>query len=226
MNRGKKSMEPQMPPTSSEDVTEPALLPDHPHPSRFNGSRKQTFDRRSFSWLFLAIGCCLGLVVGVAGALLVLTSGESEPVPTVQAIPGQPAIVVTIGSTYISQLAQKEVQNVQVPGKLQNIRVTLKKHSPMLLNGDDQLSILGAQLTRTFSVEVVPYAQACRLQFHVNSVKIGQTSMPSLASSLEQQLDQQIQLNSSTLPRGFAYCVQEVHTEDNALVMSYIAEPL
>lgn len=219
-------MQPQLPTPSSLDddsATLPALSR-HSWLSRLRAAAKQR-SRTLFGAIFF-LGCVLGIMLGVFGSFLYVALASDKPLPVTAPTFGSPAVFVKVTSQHFAQIAQQKASNVQVPGTLQSIQAKMQRNQPIMLTGDDQISLLGFPVTRRFTVRMQPYVNACRLQMRVLHVDLAGVPMPAVANSMEQQLNQQPLLDSSALSKKFVYCVTEAHTEDDGLYLTLTAQPV
>ena len=173
----------------------------------------------------ILIGLVAGIVVGVVGVLLVLlfiTSGYPAA-PASQGVNGNLTLTVQFGQAYLTTLAQQHINGAGVPGNISNVQVKTAHNAPVVITANDQLSILGLTVSRPLTVDVQPYVQSCRVHMHVTHADLGGVSLASYATSLENQLNQQLTINSSTLPHGFTYCATSVSTEDAGVLITLTA---
>jgi hypothetical protein len=206
----------------------------------FPGSREATFATYMqsakkpragcsfWSCLLLLPGLLAGLLIGAVGTLLYISSIHDTPVPAAQSVPSAAAIVVQLSPTYLSQLATKEASQANVPGTLTNIRVTMAHNAPVTISGNDQISFMGIAVTRPVTMQMQPVIHACRLQVSITHADFSGIPLTSFVSSFEQQVDQELANNAddSLLPKGFVYCVTNVHTEANGVFVTYSARPM
>lgn len=178
--------------------------------------------------LNILIGLVAGIVVGVVGVLLVLlfiTSG-SPTAPASQGVNGKLTLTVQFSQAYLTTLAQQHIINgAGVPGNISNVQVKTTHNAPIVITANDQLNILGLTVSRPLTVNVQPYVQNCRVHMHVTHADLGGVSLASYDASLENQLNQQLSINSSTLPHGFTYCATGVSTEDSGVLVTLTATP-
>lgn len=168
----------------------------------------------------------LGIIVTVIISFLVFASlgGESAPVAT-QAQSGNNAITAQLSKAYISQIVNKEIQTAGLPGTISNVQVKLVHQGPVTVTGDDQISMLGFPVTRQFTLTLQLFVQNCQLQLHVLSADLQGISITSYAAKFESDLNQQLHMQSTSLPQGFTYCLTSVSTEPQGVTGVYSATP-
>jgi hypothetical protein len=184
--------------------------------------------RRYRTALHILIGLVAGIVVGVVGFFLVLlsiTSGSPGVTPASQGVNGNLTLTVLFSQAYLTKLAQQHINGAGLPGSVSNVQVKTTHNAPIVITADDQIGILGLTVSRPLTADVQPYVQSCRVHMHVTHADLGGVSLASYASSLENQLNQQLTINSSTLPHGFTYCATGVSTENSGVLVTFTATP-
>lgn len=181
----------------------------------------------SFYVLTVVPGLLAGLLIGVLGTLLYISSIHDVPAPVSQAVPGQAAIVIQFTPTYLSQVVTKEISSANIPGNLKNVQVTLAHNAPLTISGDDQISFMGFGVTKRVTMQLQPVIQACQVRVSITHADFSGIPVTSFASPLGQEINQQLSGNgnSSLLPKGFVYCVTNVRTETTGLFITYSARP-
>lgn len=187
--------------------------------------RFKQIERRPLVWG--VVGTVLGIVLGCLGLFLVssLFMGNKQTVQ-VPAANGNDAIIVQINSTYLAQLVQKSLQAGGLPGDIKNVQVTFNSNDQMTVTGDNQVNILGFNVTKHFTVLLQPFVQDCQVRVRVLHADLDGIPTTALVSLLETQIDQQLQAMMSTMPKGFTYCALNVHAERQRLVIVYSATPI
>lgn len=197
-------------------------------------SRVKRIFLRIRSWLgtrpgritLLSIVFLLGFVLGIAALLFYALSISSNSIAVVTSpSPQTGSIVVQVSNTYISELIQKNVQSAGLPGKVQNVHVSLAHNSPIIVTGDDVFTLLGVPVTRQFTIELQPYVTLCQLHMHVLHADLGGIPVTGFVSTFEGQINQQLQVKVSNLPQGFVYCTSGVRTETQGMFIIYSATP-
>ena len=204
------------------------LLPTQP---TYNNYRFASQRSRGTGCLTGCIGLVLfllGIAVGVAGILVYSSSNVSDS--QALATPKPPdtgAIIVQVSTTYITQLAAKAVSSSNTPGNVRNIQVRMAHNSPIAVTGDDQLTAFGMTITRHFTLTFQSYVRACQLQVHLLHADLAGIPIPVtlLASTFENEINQQLQVDVTNLPHGFVYCTTAVRTEPGGLFVTYSATP-
>jgi hypothetical protein len=177
------------------------------------------------SLLFAAI-FFLGFVVGIAAVLLyTLSIANQGQLVTSQTSSGNGAITVQVSASYIAQLVEKTLGSSGMPGSITNVRVTLAHEDSITVTGDDQLGVMGIDVTRHFSLQLQPFVRSCQLQMHVLHADLGGIPLTGFVVLFESQINKQLQFDPSNLPKGFTYCVTDVRTRPQELLITYSAKP-
>lgn len=174
----------------------------------------------------LVVVFLLGFVGGVVALLLYALSISSDSAAIVtQPSPQTGSIVVQVSNTYISELIQRNVQSAGLPGKVQNVRVSLAHNSPIVVTGDDVFTLVGVPVKRRFTIKLQPYVTLCQLRMHVLSADLSGIPVTGFVSTFEGRINQQLQVKVSNLPQGFVYCTSGVRTETQGMFIIYSATP-
>jgi hypothetical protein len=172
--------------------------------------------------LFLA-----GMVVGIIGFSVALLSGNADHPPVAASpSPSNSALVVQAHSAYVNQIAQQQSGSFGVPGKVKNIQITFVHAGPVLVTGDDELSLFGLSMTRHFSLQVQLFVDACKPMAHVLRANFSGVPITGFVTSFEQSINQQLQGNVSGLPSGFSYCMTSIQTEPQGATITFAAQPV
>jgi hypothetical protein len=168
----------------------------------------------------------LGFVVGIAAVLLYTSSitNEGQPV-TSEPSSANGAITVQVSAGYIAQLVEKTLGSSGIPGSVTHVRVTLAQKNSITVTGDDQLAIMGVGVTRHFSLQLQAFVHSCQLQMHVLHADLGGIPLTGFVAAFESQINEQLQLDPSSFPKGFTYCVTDVRTRSQELLITYSAKP-
>lgn len=211
-------------PLSSQAL--PEVSPPAPHTSRLNRLRALTSSRMR-RVLLACIFFLFGLLCGIVGIFVLLLGVSSDNAAVVN--PSPPAtngIVVQVGSAYITKLVSNALKTSSLPGSIQNVQVTLANGDQATITGSDQISVLGIGMTRHFTVVIQPYVSSCQLHVHVLHADLGGIPVTGFAAAFEGQINSQIQVNLSKLPRGFTYCTTSVRTDLQGVYVTYSATPV
>ncbi len=186
--------------------------------------RPRPFSLKRFILLIVAFvaGILLALL-GVLGYLLFFAA-DVAPLSTASSSTNG-AISAQASTAFVTALVQKNINNAGLPGEVQNVQVALTHNGPLVVTGDMHMSILGIDTLRHMTVTLQPYISACQVHVHVLHVDVQGFPLPFLAQTVENKINQQMQLNVSGLPAGFTYCATNVHTETSGLFVTYAAVP-
>lgn len=135
-------------------------------------------------------------------------------------------IVIEIGTGYISHLVAQNLQTAGLPGTVKNVQVTLASGDQITVQGDDQFSLLGLNFTRQFTVNLEPYTSNCQLQVRVTHADLSGIPVTSFIADFEGQINDQLRVNTSSLPSGFSYCDVGARTTPSGLFITYSAVPV
>lgn len=176
--------------------------------------------------LYILIGIIPGIIVGVVAVLLYITSSHPSPAPPSQGVNGSLTLTMQFSQAYLSKLAQQHVSGgADLPGSVSNVQVKTAHNAPIVITADDQVVVLGIPLTRPVTVDVQPYVQDCKVHMHVTHADLAGVPLTTFSASLENQLNQQLVINSSALPHGFTYCATGVSTENSGVFVTLTATP-
>jgi hypothetical protein len=177
------------------------------------------------SLLFAAI-FFLGFVVGIGAVLFyTLSIANQGQLVTSQTSSGNGAITVQVSASYIAQLVEKTLGSSGIPGSVTNVRVTLAQKNSITVTGDDQLAVMGIGVTRHFSLQLQAFVHSCQLQMHVLHADLGGIPLTGFVVLFESQINKQLQFDPSSFPKGFTYCVTDVRTRPQELLITYSAKP-
>ena len=175
----------------------------------------------------LAVGMLLmGMVLGVGIALLYafVISGDSPRLVTTPARKGN--LIIQADRSFLTHLVEKNLRTSGLPGNIKNVQVTLVSGDRMTINGDDEFLLLGIGVTRQFTIEVQPYANACQLHIHVLHADLADIPVTVFTRAFEYQINQELQMKPTGLPSGFTYCTVGVRTEPEGMFVMYAATPV
>ena len=195
-----------------------------PEPPAGGKGRSRSFSLKRI--VFLIVAFVAGMLLALLGVLgyLLFFAADVAPIPTVSSSTNG-AISAQASSAFVTALIQKNINNAGLPGAVQNVQVSLTHNGPLVVTGDMQMSILGIDTLRHVTVTLQPYISACQVHVHVLHVDVQGFPLPFLAQTVENKINQQMQLNVSGLPAGFTYCATSVHTETSGLFVTYAAVP-
>ncbi len=184
---------------------------------------------RSFSLkriIFLIVAFVAGILLALLGVLgyLLFFAADVAPISTASSSTNG-AISAQVSSAFVTALVQKNINNAGLPGEVQNVQVSLTHNGPLIVTGDMQMSILGINTLRHVTATLQPYISACHVHVHVLHIDVQGFPLPFLAQTVENKINEQMQLNVSGLPAGFTYCATSVHTETSGLSLTYAAVP-
>jgi len=188
------------------------------------GSRLKQIERRSLIWGIS--GCLLGIVIGCLGLLLVISMfmGDKEII-RVPASNGNDAIIIQVSASYLAQTIQKSMQSSGLPGDIKNVKVSFNRNNQVIVAGDNQVSILGLNITKHFTVVLQPFVQDCQIHVRVLHADLDGIPTTALVALLETQVDQQLQAMMLAMPKGFTYCASNVRADRQRLEIVYSATP-
>jgi hypothetical protein len=177
--------------------------------------------------LFICIAFLLGLLCGVIGIFVLLfTISPDNSAVANPSTPSTNAIVVQLGSAYVTHLVGNALQSTGLPGSIQNVQVTFANGDQATMTGLDQITVLGIGTTRHFTIVIQPYVASCQVKVHVLHVDLGGIAVTGFATLFEGQINSQIQVNTSKLPGGFTYCTTSVRTDPKGVYVTYSATPI
>jgi hypothetical protein len=193
--------------------------------SRLNRSRALT-SSRTRRVLLMCIFFLFGLICGILGIfVLLLWASADNAVVANPPSPATSAIVVQVGPAYITKLVSNALQAAGLPGSIQDVQVTLARGDRTTISGNDQISVLGIGTTKHFRIVVQPYVSACQMKVHVIRADLDAIPVTGFATAFEGQINSQIQVNLTKLPKGFRYCTTSVRTDPQGVFITYSATP-
>lgn len=166
----------------------------------------------------------LGIAIGLSALLWYGFSGEGPLVIIPPSARGN--VIIEADKDFVTQLVQKDLADAGLPGQVTNVQVELERGAEIIITGSDTYSLLGAQLTRHFTVNVQPYVQSCTLQMRVTHADLGGIPVTTTVQSFEGDINRQLGQKPDTLPGGFTYCTVGVRTEPGGLFITYQATPV
>lgn len=173
----------------------------------------------------------LGIALGVLGLLLYASSISTEgPVIVTPLPPPGGDIISHISPAYMARVVQNDLPSSGLPGNVENVRVQLAdsdlKHSVQLtITGDDQVGVLGFEMTRHITVVEQLFVQNCQIQVNVLHADLGGIPVTGFITAFEGQIDQQLQLKTNDLPAGFTYCVTALSSKPDGVFVTMSATP-
>jgi hypothetical protein len=171
------------------------------------------------------VALLLGLVIGAAGALLYISSTESDRPPlATPAAQSNGAIVVQLGNSYMTRLVEKDISSAGLPGTIENVQVATQ-NDQLVVTGDDRLTVFGIPITKNFTLLLQPLAQSCQFRVHVLHADLGGMPITGFVASFEDNINQQLHFGTAGLPPGFAYCTTGVRTGAQGLSLILSATP-
>ncbi len=202
---------------------QPTSQEKRPRFARIRGWLRSRVGRIILPIVTLLLGVGIGVAAILLYALLIATEGRVliTPLP-----PPGADIVAQVGPTYITHLVDKDIRASGVPGDIENVRVKLVRGDQMTITGDDQLGALGIGVTRHFTIVVQPFVRSCQLQMHVLHADMGGIPVTGFVATFEDQVNQQLQVKPTGLPKGFVYCTTSVRTEPQGMFVTYSATPV
>lgn len=208
-------------------------LPEQPLPPSLPPPRS-VFLQRLYAWLRTRNGRILlpiimflfGMLLGL-GSLLIYAlaiSHDANLLPVTTQPTG--AITVQVSPTYIAEVAQQNLSTSGMPGTVQNVQASMTRGGPLIITGNDQISLLGLSVSKPFTIQLQPYVSACQLQVHILHADLNGIAITGLVSTFENQINQELRVKVSELPSGFTYCTVGVRTDPQALFVIYSAIPI
>src|SRR6266516_570281 len=152
------------------------------------------------------LGIVLGVLVIVLYALSI--SGNGQVLATPQP-PNSSDIIVQVGPAYITHLVDKDLRASGLVNA-SNVQVMLERGDRMTISGDEKIAF---GFTRHFTIVVQSLVASCRLKVHVLHADLGGIPITRFVAMFEDQINQQIQSQPTTLPAGFVYCETSVRTD-------------
>lgn len=171
-----------------------------------------------------SLALLLGIAVGLSSLLWYGLSGEG---PLVIVPPGARGnLVIETDRDFVTQLVRNDLAGAGLPGKVENVKVTLQHGARLVIEGDDAYSVFGVGISRHFTVNVQPYVQTCILQVRVISANLGGIPVTTFVQSFQGNINRQLAKKPTGLPEGFLYCTVAVRTEPGGMFITYQAVPV
>ena len=169
----------------------------------------------------------IGMITALLIVLLVFLSLTKDIAAIKAPSSSQGDIVIQVGPKYITRVVAQDLLAAGLPGTIKNVQVTLVRGDQMNIDGDEQLPLLpGLQPTAHFTVNLQPYIHNCQLQVHILHVDLAGLSVTGFATNFENQINQQLRTQATSLPQGFKYCQTGVRTDPTGLFITYSATPV
>ncbi len=169
----------------------------------------------------------LGIILGILATLFFILFVAHDRTPTQTAPFTQPSsVTVQVSSGYLTQLVSQKLKTSGIGGNISNVQVTLTSNNQIQIRGKDRLNLVVVGITRPFTLTLQSYTQSCQPKVHLIHADFGDIPVTDFAQNYENQINQDIQVQSSALPSGFIYCATSTHTQANALSIAYSATPL
>jgi len=194
-----------------------------PRPQRLRRTRR-FLRSRTGRILIPVLALLIGIAVGLSSLIWYGLSGQGPLVIVPPAARGN--LVIQADKDFVTQLVRANLANAGLPGKVENVKVTLQHGAQMVVEGDDIYSVFGVSVSRHFTVNVQPYVQSCILQVRVVSANLGGIPVTTFVQSFQGNVNRQLAKKPTGLPEGFAYCTVGVRTEPGAMFVTYQAIPV
>ncbi|TMD62436.1 MAG: hypothetical protein E6I91_15950 [Chloroflexi bacterium] len=169
----------------------------------------------------------IGIIVGVAGVLLIIlaNSGMNPPVVTPPSEPGN--ITAQVDASLIGPIAEQSLAQAGIPGKISNIQLTFAKGDEMTITGQYQYSVLNIPITQHFTIVLQPRVDACKLQIHIIKANYGGIPATGFATIFQKTINQRMQdAIPSTIENGkYAICMVGVHTQPGSIAINFTVTP-
>jgi len=195
-----------------------------PRPQRLRRTRRFLRSRAGRIVVPL-LALVIGLVVGLSSIIWYGLSGQG-PIVIVPPAATTGNLTIEADKDFVTQLVRNDLADAGLPGKVENINVTLQRGAQMVVEGDDTYSVFGVNVSRHFTVSVEPYVRACILQIRVLSANLGGIPVTTFVQSFQGNVNRQLAIKPTGLPEGFAYCTIGVRTEPGGMFVSYQAVPV
>jgi len=194
-------------------------------PARFRKTRRWLRSRPG-RIVIPVVTLLLGLVIGLSSLLWYGLSGEGPVVIVPPAATG--SILVEVNKDFLTQVVRNNIASsaASLPGKLENVNLTLKSGAQMIITGDDVYSVLGIQLSRQLTIDVQPYVQSCLVETRITHADLGGIPITTFVQSFSGNINKQFAIKPSGLPAGFSYCTSGVRTEAGGMFITYQAKAL
>lgn len=167
------------------------------------------------------VALLLGLAIGLSSIIWYGLSGAG-PI-TILPKPVQGNLIIEADKAFVTELVRKDVANAGLPGKVENVTVTLARGSALTVQGDDTYSVLGATFSRHFTVDVQLYVTSCIMQVRVTRADLGGIPVTGFVQNFEGNINKELAQKPEGLPSGFTYCAVGVRTDPSALFLTYKA---
>ncbi len=169
----------------------------------------------------------LGILIGVGAILLYALSIAGDGQILITSTSHEAGdIIVQVGPAYITHIVASDLQSSGLPGQVSNVKVTLARGDQITITGDDQFTLLlGVGVTKHFTVVVQPLVNDCQLQMHVLHADLQGIAVTGFVANFEGQVNQQLQVKPTNLPKGFVYCATAVRTDPKEVFVTYSATP-
>ncbi len=168
----------------------------------------------------------LGIMLGVLATLffILFVAHDRTPIQTTSSTQSS-SVAVQISSGYLTQLVSQKLKTSGIGGDISNVQVTLTNDNQIQVRGEDRLNLVVVGITKPFTLTLQPYTQSCQPKVRLIHADFGDIPVTDFAQNYENQINQDIQVQSSALPPGFTYCATSTHTQANALSIMYSATP-
>ncbi len=207
-------------PGREEDVLfDEQVLPPPPRRQRLRRTRRWLRSRTGRVVIPL-LALLIGLAAGLTSVIWYGLSGEGA---LVIVAPAQGNLVVDANKAFVTQLVTNNLLNAGLPGKVQNITVTLKHGAEIIIQGEDAYPVLFTTITRPFTVDIQPYVQSCVLQVRITHADLSGIPVTTFAQSFQSKINKQLGAKPAGLPDGFTYCTVGVSTEPGGMYITYQA---
>lgn len=203
-----------------EQITQPA-----PRPRRQPLGRTRRWLRsRTGRVVIPLLTLLLGLAIGLTAVIWYGLSGEGSLVAVVPAAQGN--LIVDANKDFVSQLVRDNLNSAGLPGKVQNVKVTLKHGALIVIEGDDVYPVLFTSITKHFTIDVQPYVRSCVLQVRITHADLSGIPVTTFVQNFQSKINQQLAQKPAGLPGGFTYCTVGVTTEPGGMYITYQAVPV
>ncbi len=194
-----------------------------PRPQRLRRTRR-FLRSRTGRIIIPVLALLIGIAVGLSSLIWYGLSGEGPLVIVPPAARGN--LIIQADKDFVTQLVRANLANAGLPGKVENVKVTLQHGAQMVVEGDDMYSVFGVSVSRHFTVNVQPYVRSCILQVRVVSANLGGIPVTTFVQSFQGNVNRQLAKKPTGLPEGFAYCTVGVRTEPGGMFVTYQAVPV
>ncbi len=173
-------------------------------------------------FLLFLLGIMLGVLVTLFFILFV--ARDRTPIQTTSSTQLS-SVTVQVSSGYLTQLVSQKLKTSGIGGNISNVQVILTNNNQIQIRGEDRLNLVVVGITRPFTLTLQSYTQSCQPKVHLIHADFGDIPVTNFVQNYEDQINQDIQVQSSALPSGFTYCATSTHTQANALNIVYSATP-